>query len=70
MGSCYVLVFEGKEIQNRQLVLYRNGAVGIKSCQKVCNAILIVALRCILVGPLCSVSCTGLVLLVLEMEDF
>lgn len=38
-------------------------------CQKVCNAVLIVAPKCILVGPLCSVFCTGIVLLVLETEE-
>lgn len=39
-------------------------------CQKVFNAILIVAPKYILVGPLYSISSTGLVLLVLEMQRF
>lgn len=59
-----------KIYKNQQLVPYSNGTLGFKMCQKSCNAILIVAFKCILLGVLCSVSCIDLVLLVLEMEFF
>lgn len=67
---CLIAVLLRKIYQNQQSVLYSNSALGIKMCQEDCNAILIVAPKCVLVGPLCSVSCTDLVLLVLEMEFF
>lgn len=52
--------------QNQQLVLYSNGALGIKMCQKHCNEILIFVPKSLLVGPLCSVSCVDHHLLAYE----
>lgn len=61
-----VAILLRKIYQNQQLVLYSNGALGIKMCQKHCNVILTFVPKCLLVGPLCSVSCADHHLLAYE----